>query len=494
MLMSYPPIRIYDTMSGSKLTIEPNEPGKLGMYVCGVTVYDLAHIGHGRTFITFDIVVRYLRYRGYDVNFVRNHTDIDDKIIKRANERDEEALALAAHFIRELDEDMERLGCAPPSASPKVSEHLDDIVVMIEKLIAQGHAYVVDGDVFFELSTFEEYGKLSGRKLEDMRAGERVDVDERKKGPFDFALWKSAKPGEPSWDSPWGLGRPGWHIECSVMASEFLGPNFDIHGGGADLVFPHHENEIAQSECAHGTVYANSWMHVAMLNIDGEKMSKSLGNFWTIRDVLKQHHYEVLRYFMMTAHYRKPVNYSARNLDIARERIEYLYEARESIEQLWERVERPAVIDDEYLRGFMDRVHDAMDDDFNTPVLLAVINEVAREANELLSTKKIGKKPDVLAKLAASEEFFAQTSQFSGILGNPPADVLSSIGDQLIERLGLDAAEIDQLVADRVSAREANDWAEADRLRDELVSRNIILRDGADGTSWRIKLPADAEQ
>jgi cysteinyl-tRNA synthetase len=276
------------------------------------------------------------------------------------------------------------------------------------------------------------------------------------------------------------------------MSTEYLGPNFDIHGGGADLVFPHHENEIAQSECAHKTTYANYWLHVAMLNIDGEKMSKSLGNFWTIRDVLKHHHPEVLRYFMMTAHYRKPVNYSASNLDTARERIEYLYETREAIAMLWDRIDKPDAIDDDYLNEFLDRVHEAMDDDFNTSVFLAVLNEVAREANELLNTKKLGKKPDIVAKIAALDEFFVRTSEFSGILGDNPTTVLNAIRDQLVERLGLDGDEIDKMVADRDKARAEKDWDRADELRDELASRKVILKDSPEGTTWRIKLPAES--
>ena len=438
--MSLPTITLFDTLSSARRALEPIHPGRVGMYVCGVTVYDYAHIGHGRTFITFDVIVRYLRYRGYDVMFVRNHTDIDDKIIKRANANGEDALALAARFIQALDEDMARLGCHPPTHAPRVSEHLDDIIAMVETLIERGHAYAIDGDVYYDVTSFADYGRLSRRTLDDMRAGERVAIDERKRNPFDFALWKSARPDEPSWPSPWGQGRPGWHIECSAMSSHFLGRTFDIHGGGSDLKFPHHENEIAQSEGAHDCTFANYWMHVAMLNIDGEKMSKSLGNFWTIRDVLEQHHPEVLRYFMMTAHYRKQVNYSPVNLEIARERVQYLYGTRELIVAALAALPpdaRPEA-DATTLSGLLDRVHQGMDDDFNTPILLAVLSEAAREARELLRTKKLQRQPATLARLAAIDAFFCRTAAFTGVLGGDPSVVLTDIRDLLARTLGID--------------------------------------------------------
>lgn len=491
--MSLPTITLYDTLRRQRVALEPLEPGRLGIYVCGVTVYDYAHVGHARSFISFDIIVRYLRHRGYDVHFVRNHTDIDDKIIRRANERGEEALALASRFIQAFDEDMANLGCVPPNVAPKVSDHLAEIITMIETLIERGHAYVVDNDVFYDVSSFEGYGKLSGRKLEDMRAGERVAIDERKRHPFDFALWKSAKPDEPSWPSPWGAGRPGWHIECSAMSERYLGKTFDIHGGGADLQFPHHENEIAQSEGAHGCCFARNWMHVAMLNIDGEKMSKSLGNFWTIRDVLAAHHPEALRYFMMTAHYRKQVNYSPLNLEIARERVQYLYKTREAIGELRQRVELPEATDAD-IAPWAERAHKAMDDDFNTPQLLAVVNEAAREANDLLATKKLAKKADVLRRIAAIESFLLAQASYTGVGASDPGTVLDEIRDLLVKELQIDTAQVEALIAERNKAREARAFERADELRDELAAMHIVLMDSSEGTRWRVEPPSQLNE
>ncbi len=486
--MTLPTIQIFDTMTGAKRPLEPVCPGRVGIYVCGVTVYDLTHIGHARVFVGFDIVTRYLRHRGYEVKYVRNHTDVDDKIINRANEKGQDPLELSQHFIEQLDADMGALGVITPDVEPKVSTHIGEIIAMVEKLIENGHAYDVNGDVFFEVGTFSDYGKLSGMKLDEMRAGERVNIDTRKKNPADFALWKSQKPGEPAWDSPWGKGRPGWHIECSAMSTTHLGANFDIHGGGKDLVFPHHENEIAQSEGACKEHYANSWMHIGLVNVDGEKMSKSLHNFWTVRDVLALYHPEVIRYFFLSAHYRKPISYSDGNLDLARHRLQYLYSTKEAVAALWERATRPeadAATRDE----FVGRIYAGMDDDFNSSVALAVIGEAAKLANELLTTKKLAKKTDVLAKIAAVEELFDVFAACFGVLHNDPAEVLNDIRGRLAKQLSIDPAFVEQKIEDRATARANKDWAAGDAIRDELAELHVELMDRANGTDWRINPP-----
>ena len=486
--MALPTIQVFDTMTGAKRTLEPVCPGRVGIYVCGVTVYDLTHIGHARVFVGFDIVTRYLRHRGYEVKYVRNHTDVDDKIINRANEQGRDPLELSQYFIEQLDQDMGALGVLTPDVEPKVSTHIDEIIAMVEKLVEHGHAYVVDGDVYFEVDTFRAYGKLSGMKLDEMRAGERVDVDSRKRNPADFALWKSQKPGEPAWESPWGAGRPGWHIECSAMSTTHLGANFDIHGGGKDLVFPHHENEIAQSEGACKERYANNWMHIGLVNVDDIKMSKSLGNFWTVRDVVALYHAEVIRYFFLSAHYRKPISYSDSNLDLARHRVQYLYSTKEAIEQLWNRAERPArdagVFDE--LAG---RLYAGMDDDFNTPVALAVIGDAAKLANELLTTKKLVKKADVLAKIAAVEDLFAVFGDCFGVLHSDAGAVLMDIRGRLAAQLDIDPMFVVSKIKARAAARAAKDWAAGDAIRDELAVLHVELMDGADGTDWRIVPP-----
>ncbi len=486
--MTPPTLQLYDTLAGHKRALEPIEPGHVGLYVCGVTVYDLTHIGHARVFVAFDVITRYLRHRGYEVTYVRNHTDVDDKIIARANERGEEPLALAQRYIDELDADMGRLGVQSPTREPRVSTHIEHIVRMTETLIERGHAYVVDGDVYYAVDSFPDYGKLSRMKLDEMRAGERVDVDTRKRNTADFALWKARKPGEPAWDSPWGEGRPGWHIECSAMSTTYLGANFDIHGGGKDLVFPHHENEIAQSEGATGQPFANYWMHVGLVQIDGEKMSKSLGNFWTVRDVLDAYHPEVVRYFMMSAHYRKPIGYSQANLDLARHRLQYLYGTRQAIGALFGRVERPEP-DEAALAEWLGQLHGGMDDDFNTPVALAVMGDVAKAANELLKTKKVAKKPDILAKIAAADAFFVRIGGIFGFLGGDPIATLHDIRARLARQLELDPAWVDGQISARNQARADKDWDAADAIRITLADRFVELMDTPEGTDWRIAPP-----
>ncbi|MCB9506836.1 MAG: cysteine--tRNA ligase [Myxococcales bacterium] len=486
--MTLPKIQLFDTMSGAKRPLEPVRAGHVGMYVCGVTVYDLTHIGHARVYASFGSIAQYLRLRGYEVTYVRNFTDVDDKIINRAAERGEESSTLAQRFIDALEEDFGALGLERPDVSPRVSTHIAEIIEMIERLIANDHAYAVDGDVYYAIEAFREYGKLSGMRLDQLLEGARVDVDPRKRSPADFALWKAQKPGEPAWPSPWGLGRPGWHIECSAMARTHLGDTFDIHGGGKDLVFPHHENELAQSEGANGCEFARNWMHVGLVNVDGEKMSKSLGNFWTVRDVLGVYHPEVIRYFFMSAHYRKPIAYSSVNLDLARHRLTYLYSTLEAIRSLWTRVPRPAPSSALATR-LQGRIFEAMDDDFNTPVTLAVLGEAAKLANELLTTKKLAKRDDVLAELAAVEDTFALVSKFSGFLASDPTTVLRAIRDRLAAQLGVDGDFVRERLAAREAARAAKDWAQADVIRDELAAIHVSLMDGVDGTDWRIDPP-----
>ena len=501
-MTSLPEVKIFDTLTNQKKSLAPLEPGKISMYVCGVTVYDLTHIGHARVFIFFDVVQRFLRHAGFEVNYVRNHTDVDDKIIKRANEVGEPPLELAQRFIDELDLDMGALHVHHADVEPKVSDHIEQIVTMVATLIEKGFAYNADGDVYYRVQKFDGYGKLSHRKLEDMEAGRsgRVEEQTAKEHPFDFALWKSAKDGDVSWDSPWGKGRPGWHIECSVMSSEYLGETFDIHGGGRDLIFPHHENEIAQSEATHGKTFANNWMHVGMVNVaetteDGKKierkMSKSLGNFWTTRDVLGGYHPDAIRYFMHTTHYRNPITYSVDNLEEARQRVTYFYETLRRIDEALAKVD---AIDDnasfvagteEVLGSFDAKFADAMSDDFNTPRALAAIGEVAKIGNELTESKK-KPKPDVAKTLATVKSCLQSAGAVLGVLETPASQALVELRDLRVKVLGIDVSLIDQKIADREAARAEKDWARADAIRDEMLEIGVEIMDGADGTSWRV--------
>ncbi len=490
MVDALPQIVIYDTLTAAKKPLAPLEPGRVSMYVCGLTVYDYSHIGHARTFILFDVIRRYITHRGYEVRFVRNHTDVDDRIIRRANEVDEDPLRLAERFINALDEDLGRLRLLEPDVSPRVTEEIPAIIEMVEQLIAKGHAYEVDGDVFFEVGTFSEYGKLSKKVLDDLRAGERVDVDDRKRHPGDFALWKSMKPGEPHWDSPWGQGRPGWHIECSAMSSKYLGATFDIHGGGRDLVFPHHENEIAQSECASGATFANHWMHAGPLKVDGEKMGKSLGNFWTVRDALKVYHPDVIRYFMLTSHYRKSINYSEEAIKEARAKMIYFLKTGLRLEKLIQLSDDPGDAEprnEAVLARFWDDVHAAMDDDFNTSKVLAAMHELAKLANDLMPAKdKAIKDPALLQTLKVACDQLRDVTKMLGLILKSPEETLLAIRDLRVAQQGLDPDEIEGLIADRVAARDAKDWGLADEIRDKLQEKGIVLMDGAAGTTWEI--------
>ncbi|WP_120511257.1 cysteine--tRNA ligase [Photobacterium salinisoli] len=458
-------LKIYNSLTRQKEEFKPIVPGKIGMYVCGVTIYDLCHIGHGRTFVAFDVVSRYLRYSGYDLTFVRNITDIDDKIIKRAAENGESCDSLTERLIGEMYADFDALGMARPDIEPRATKFIPEIIALCQRLIERGFAYVADnGDVMFEVSKFDEYGKLSGQDLEQLQAGARVDIETAKRSPLDFVLWKMSKPGEPTWESPWGPGRPGWHIECSAMNSAILGDHFDIHGGGSDLQFPHHENEIAQSCCAHDTQYVNTWMHSGMVMVDREKMSKSLGNFFTIRDVLGHYDAETVRYFLMSGHYRSQLNYSEENLKQARSALERLYTALRGLDT------------DVAAQGgeaFVARFTTAMDDDFNTPEAYSVMFDMAREINRL-------KGEDLQAASALGAQL-RELGEVLGLLAQDPETFLQSSAK------ADDVAEIESLIQQRLDARAAKDWAAADAARDTLTAMGIILEDGPQGTTWRRK-------
>jgi cysteinyl-tRNA synthetase len=453
-------LKIYNTLAREKQDFVPITPGKVRMYVCGITVYDYLHLGHGRMMIVFDLVQRWLRACGYDVTYVRNITDIEDKIIRRAQENGEPVEALTARFIDAMDEDAAALGIEKPDHEPRATEHVQGMLEMIDVLEARGLAYrAQDGDVNFAVRKFEGYGKLSGKSLDELRAGERVDVTAGKHDPLDFVLWKHAKAGEPAWPSPWGEGRPGWHIECSVMSSALLGNHFDIHGGGQDLQFPHHENEIAQSEGACQCKFVNYWMHNGFIRVDDEKMSKSLGNFFTVREVLARYDPEVVRFFIARAHYRSPLNYSDHHLDDARQALTRLYTALKG----WDVASGSIDWSDPYAARF----RAAMDDDFNTPEAVAVLFELANDLNRSHGSGQ--------AQLLRS---------LAGTLGLLQRDATAFL-QALPAESGMDAARIEELIAARAAARKAKNFAEADRIRKELSDAGIILEDSAQGTLWR---------
>ncbi len=465
-------LRIHNSLGGRKEPFRELEPGKVRMYVCGMTVYDYCHVGHARMMAVFDMVRRYLRWRGYHVTFVRNITDIDDKIIARAAASGEPWRQLTERFIAAMDEDCAALGIEPPDQEPRATAYMPQIIDMIGALIERGHAYVADGgDVLYSVSSCEGYGRLSGKNPADLRAGSRVAVGEHKRDPLDFALWKSAKPGEPSWESPWGPGRPGWHIECSAMATALLGDHFDIHGGGLDLKFPHHENEIAQSCGASDAPFVNVWMHNGFVRVDDEKMSKSLGNFFTVREVLPRLRPEVLRAFVLSSHYRGPVNYTEENLKQADAALSRLYLALRDIE--------PAAPAPE--TEWRARFREAMDDDFNTAGAFAVLQTLARELN-------VAKAGGEAARAAALAGELRALGGVLGLLGHEPGAWLATASELTGgDAAGDDDAGIERLIAARAAARAARDWPESDRIRDELDARGVILEDGAGGTTWRRK-------
>lgn len=457
-------LHIHNSLSGQKELFTPLRPPHVGVYVCGMTVYDYCHIGHARVMVVFDVVVRHLRALGYDVNYVRNITDIDDKIIRRAIENGETMASLTARFIAAMHEDATALGVLPPDHEPRATDSLSDIIALIERLISQGHAYCgANHDVYYEVASFPAYGRLSGKRLEDLRAGARVEVDEDKRSPLDFVLWKAAKADEPSWPSPWGPGRPGWHIECSAMSMRCLGSHFDLHGGGMDLKFPHHENEIAQSEGATGQRFVNVWMHNGFVQVDDEKMSKSLGNFFTIREVLAHYPAEAVRYFILSSHYRGPLNYSPVHLDQARTALERLYMSMRGLPA--------ATAADPDNHGA--RLQAAMNDDFNTPEALAVLFDLSRAVNRARAEGN-------LVYAAALATTLRTLAAPLGLLQQNPDLYLRGIASQ-----GLPDAEIEALIKQRTAARAGKNWAESDRLRDALHVQGVILEDGPHGTVWR---------
>ena len=462
-------LKIYNTLSRDKQTFTSIEPGKIRMYVCGMTVYDYCHLGHARVMVVFDMISRWFRASDYAVTYVRNITDIDDKIIKRANENNETIGVLTQRFIDAMDEDSAKLGIVRPDIEPRATEYIDGMISMIANLIEKDHAYLAtNGDVFYSVRSFADYGKLSGKSLDDLRAGERVQIDTHKKDAMDFVLWKSVKPHEPSWASPWGNGRPGWHIECSVMSAHHLGAHFDIHGGGQDLQFPHHENEIAQSEAAHSCKMANTWMHNGFVRVDDEKMSKSLGNFFTIREVLKKYDAEVVRFFILRAHYRSPLNYSDKHLDDAKASLTRLYTALRSVEVTTYNID--------WNQPQAARFKAAMDDDFNTSEAVAVLFDLANEVNKNNSIeaasllKNLG---GVIGLLQRNADSFLQG--FYLVYGSYSS---SNTVEASNER-------IDELIQNRIEAKKAKNFAEADRIRKELADAGIILEDSPQGTTWR---------
>ncbi len=468
-------LKIFNTLSGRKEEFVPLTQGQVRMYVCGVTVYDSSHIGHARSLLTFDIIYRYLKFLGYRVEFVRNFTDVDDKIIKRANDENVSWEAITERYIEEFCRDSELLGLLRPTTEPRATLHIAEIIALIQRLENKGLAYRVDGDVYYSVQGFSGYGKLSRKKIDELEAGARVEVDERKRSPLDFALWKSSKPNEPTWDSPWGPGRPGWHIECSAMSTKYLGQPFDIHGGGSDLMFPHHENEIAQSEGAFGEPLARYWIHNGLLTVNGEKMSKSLGNYFTIQEILQAHDPVALRHLFLGAHYRNPMDFSK----------EGLLEAGRAVDRIYETIDRAERVADEKLAVaaepmLLDAFKREMDDDFNTPRALALIFDEVRSLNRLLDEKK----QEALATRTAALKMMGDVL---GLLQYSPKVFFDRKKNRWLQREGLTHAQINQWIAARNQARKKKNWQEADRMRQKLNEKGILLEDLPGGTEWKVK-------
>ncbi|HZX46862.1 MAG TPA: cysteine--tRNA ligase [Clostridia bacterium] len=462
-------MKLYNTLTRRKEEFVPLEKDKVKMYVCGPTVYDFFHIGNARPFIVFDVLRRYLEYKGYEVTYVQNFTDVDDKIIRRAAEENSTMQEVSERFIGEYFADADRLGIKRATVHPRATEHINEIIDLISRLEEKGLAYTAEDGVYFDTSKFPEYGKLSRQSLEDLNAGARVEVDQNKKNPADFALWKKQKPGEPAWDSPWGKGRPGWHIECSAMSTKYLGETLDIHAGGQDLIFPHHENEIAQSEGASGKPFARYWLHNGFINIENEKMSKSLGNFFTVRDISRDYDLEIIRFFMLSAHYRNPVNFSREMLEQAKNGLTRLYNAKRDLEHIAENADREDMNREERekaeeLEGYRKRFNEAMEDDLNTADALSVIFELVRDINAYI-------KQGTSAGFAKWALGFL--IELAGVLG-----LLSKQQGQLDR-------EIEELVAERERARKRKDWALADKIRDDLKERGIIIEDTPQGVKWK---------
>jgi cysteinyl-tRNA synthetase len=474
-------MRIYNTLTKSKETFETVVPGQVRIYVCGPTVYDSCHVGHARSVVVFDVVVRYLRAMEYQVTYVRNFTDVDDKIINRANAVGMDAFQLAEKYIREFHRDMDALNVLRADQEPRVTDHIDDIIDIIKKLVDKKTAYLADGDVFYAVETFKEYGKLSGRKMADMVAGSRVEINESKRNPFDFVLWKAAKPGEPSWPSPWGEGRPGWHIECSAMSSRFLGDTFDIHGGGKDLIFPHHENEIAQSEAAHGKLFARYWMHNGFVNIDNEKMSKSLNNFLMIKDILQSYHPETVRLFLLSSHYRSPIDFSDQNLKESEKALDKIYGVLKRLDQESSLTDADdAATTSNYWLDFCE----AMDDDFNTAKGVGILFNLVKEANRILDENGRALKTNIPLEILTAD--LMRMGRILGILEQSWQAFFEERTKHQLRDMAISTESIEALVAERAAARKNKDWKRADEIRLQLEKAGIALEDKSDGTHWKV--------
>ena len=485
-------LRIYNTLTRRKEPFHPMKEGKVGMYVCGVTAYDFSHIGHARAAVVFDVIFRYLKHKDFEVIYVRNYTDVDDKIINKAQKEGVESKAIAERYIREYDHDMEALKVEMPTFTPRATESIPEMIKLIEKLIANGYGYEVQGDVFFEVGKFKSYGKLSGKDIEQLQSGARVEIDDRKKAPLDFALWKAGKPGEPTWDCPWGKGRPGWHIECSAMSQHFLGETFDIHGGGADLIFPHHENEIAQSEGATGKPFVRYWIHNGFVNIDQEKMSKSLGNIFTIREILERYHPEAIRLFLLSHHYRSPVDFSDQSLKEAQLSLDRLYSLLKDFKDMKsEEIHSSTPLEEEMgkqIRALPELFEKEMDDDFNTASALGVLHRVTRSLNKMFGeVKKDGKEklPSALCEEALKN--FTAMGNILGILTCDPVDYFGQKQEEGMKRITLSEEEILKRIEERDVAREKKNWKRADQIREELFNQGIVLEDTPQGTTWKVK-------
>ena len=476
-------IRIYNSLGRKKENFDPIEAGKVRMYVCGPTADDSCHIGHARSVVVFDVIARYFREKNYGVMYVRNFTDVDDKIINRANQLGISASDLAEKYIKEFYKDMDALNVIRADYEPRATQFISQMIEVIEVLIKKGLAYQINGDVYFAVEKFDGYGKLSGRRLEEMEAGARVDIDENKHNPFDFALWKSSKPGEPEWESPWGPGRPGWHIECSAMSSEYLGKSFDIHGGGKDLIFPHHENEIAQSEGAFEKKFARYWVHNGFVNIDQEKMSKSLGNFLMIKDILELYHPEVIRLFLLSKHYRSPVDYSDKAMDEAKTSLEKIYGLLLRIENI---LKNDSTQKSHLSGDYWKRCCEAMDDDFNTARGIGILFDAVRHLNRLLDEEK-NLTLEIKQALITGRNDILKMGSILGIFYEAPALYFEKMQARAIHAQAIDPEMVEEMIQQRYEARKSKDWEKADHIRQQLTDMNITLEDRPDGTVWKIE-------
>ncbi len=486
------PVKIYNTLTRKKETFQPIEPGHIKLYVCGITSYDYCHIGHARSALAFDMIVRYLRYLGYKVTYIRNFTDIDDKIIARAAEQNTTTEELANRFIDEFYVDMDKLGVDRPTMEPKATEHIQEMIDLINELIDKDMAYPAHGDVYYSVNSFDKYGKLSGRNLEDMQAGARISINENKHNPMDFVLWKASKPGEPSWDSPWGPGRPGWHIECSAMSRKYLGDTFDIHGGGQDLIFPHHENELAQSEGANGQPFVKMWIHHGFVTIRDEKMSKSLGNFLTIRDILDHYHPEVLRFFIFSTQYRNPLDFSEAAMQDAMAGLDRLYECIAAVDKLSDACQgsaEPVATAKEIniLESLEERFQKAMDNDFNTAQAQGTLFEAVKVMNKIIRQLPASPAKSDQTLLATGAATIKKLAAVMGLLQEDASTYQAAKKAAMLSEIDINEEEIQSLIQERNQARVDKDWVRSDEIRDQLLAQGIELKDGPEGTGWSVK-------